>query len=227
MLPPRSPLLAPRTLAVAVLVSAAAAGCQHVDPSAMKPSARAFPIGTVLVDPDSRCVFATGFVNQVEGPIELLACGPGGKRHESVLVMKVNPVDLQTGLLLLGIKTSDGVRGLGEGPPKGTPVEVLVAWKQDGRERTARAEEFLFSRLKKAPVRKAPWVFTGSLVQDGRFMAIEEESLIATYWDPWAIINIGDASGGDDEAFSVNADAVPALDTAVQIRIRPAGRPPR
>ncbi|MFH0954275.1 MAG: hypothetical protein V1873_08095, partial [Verrucomicrobiota bacterium] len=61
-------------------------------------------LGGVRIDPASRTVLATGWVNQVVGLIELLACGPGGKTHESVFVLDVNPLDLQAGLLLLGLR---------------------------------------------------------------------------------------------------------------------------
>lgn len=176
--------------------------------------------GTVQVDPVTRCVLATGYVNQVEGPIELMACGPGGKVHESVLVLQVNPVDLQAALLLLGLQSGTPMPELGQGPPLGDRVHIWVQWQQDGRTRTLPLESLAYEWRRERALRVPGWIFTGSQFVDGKFKALAEESLIVTYWDPWAILNIESPLGADDEALVVNRVLVPPLHTPVTLLIQ-------
>jgi len=177
-------------------------------------------VGTVRLDPENRTVLARGWVNQAAGAIELFACGPGGKTHESIFVLDLNPVDLQTALLLLGLEPGPPQKGLGQGPPRGAKLDIFVDWISEGETHTRRAEEFIFNTRRKRQERKTAWVFTGSVFDEGEFKALAEQSLIVTYWDPWAIVNIGSKSGADDEILSVNKEAVPPLHTPVVIRMK-------
>jgi len=178
-------------------------------------------LGSVRVDPKTRVVLADGWVNQVEGAIELLACGKGGKTHESVFVLDVNPLDLQTGLLLLGLETGTPPTGLGQGPPTGPELDIWVDWEVKGKRHTLPAERFILNVNTRKPLRHIPWLFTGSVIENGEFKALAEESLVATYWDPWAIINIGSACGMDDEILYVNTRVVPPLHTPITMRFQP------
>lgn len=179
-------------------------------------------LGKVRVDPRTRTVFADGRVNQVSGLVELLACGPGGKVHESVLVLDVNPLDLQTALLLIGLKPGKPPQALGEGAPEGPKVDIWVEWVANGRRRSVPAGQLVYNIKNRRPLTRAPWIFTGSVIVDGEFKALAEESLVATYWDPWAIINLGSPEGADDEIIFVNKRVVPPLDTPVTVRFSPA-----
>ncbi len=177
-------------------------------------------VGNVRLDPHARTVTVTGWVNQIFGAIELLACGPGGKTHESLLVLDVNPVDLQTSLLLLGLKPGPPSRGLGQGPPKGAPVELWVDWVEDGTVTSRRAENLVFNVESRKVLPKTPWVFTGSVIEEGEFKAMAEQSLVVTYWDPWAIINLPLPCGANDEILVVNTNTVPAAHTPITFRIK-------
>lgn len=199
----------------------AGAGCATTPRAPWPEPARLISLGTVQVDPELRCVLATGYVNQVEGAIELLACGPGGKVHESVLVLEVNPVDLQSALLLIGLKSGPPMRELGMGPPQGDAVTIWVTWEHEGRRVAQPLESLAYEWKKKRPLRTEGWIFNGSLFEDGKFKALAEESLIASYWDPWAIINVQSELGADDEALSVNRSVVPPLHTPVTLLLEP------
>lgn len=180
------------------------------------------PLGTVMLDAEARLVIATGFVNQTSGPIELMICGPGGKRHESVFVMEANPLDLQTALLLLGLEPGPPRARLGEGPPLGPVVDIWVEWTDaEGRRQIRPAERFAFNTEKQAVFPPCGWVFTGSVTKDGEFKALAEESIAATYWDPWAILNVLDEAGADDEIVVVNKEEVPPYGLQVRFILRP------
>jgi hypothetical protein len=178
-------------------------------------------LGAVQVDAQTKTMVISGWVNQVWGAIELLACGPGGKTHESVFVLNCNPVDMQAGLLLLGLKPGTPPTGLGQGQPKGTALDIWVDWLEGSTSRSLRAESFVVNTEdNRRPLPETPWVFTGSVIENGEFKALAEESLIVTYWDPWAIINLPLPCGSNDEILSVNSNCVPALNTPVTFRFR-------
>ena len=142
-------------------------------------------LGSVQVDAQTKTMVISGWVNQVSGAIELLACGPGGKTHESVFVLDCNPVDMQAGLLLLGLKPGTPSPGLGQGPPNGPALDIWVDWLEGTNSRSLRAENFVVNvEDSRKPLPKTPWTFTGSVFEDGQFKALAEESLIVTYWDP-------------------------------------------
>ena len=178
-------------------------------------------LGSVRVDSAAKTVTATGWVNQTEGPIEVLACGLQGKVHESVFVLPLNPIDLQAALLLVGLKGGEPMPASGQGPPKGAPVDVYVEWQTDGQTQRARAESFVWHVQDNAPLPDGPWIFTGSMLKEDRFMAFAEETLVATYWDPYAIVNVGHPAGADDELLHANPRTLPPYHTPVSIIFAP------
>lgn len=206
---------------VALLLLSLAA-CRSV-PVSPDPEGDPIRIGSVHAYPDHRMLVLTGYVNQVRGPVELLACGPGGKVHESVFVLFARPLDLQAALLLLGYKHGDPMPGLGAAPPAGDAVALWVTWEDEhGNPQTRRAEEFLLNVRDDVPLTRETWIFNGSSIEDGLFMAGAEESFIATYWDPWAILNLASELGAYDEWLFVNPDTVPPLHTPVRMFMRPS-----
>jgi hypothetical protein len=210
---------------ILALVALAGAGCATIPAAPPLAPERMKPLGTVAIDPVGRWVVATGFVNQVEGPIELLVCGPGGKTHESVFVMQVHPLDLQTALLLLDLEPGPPRENLGEGPPRGPRVDLWVQWSDAaGATRAYPAETFAYNIQTGRVLPQTGWAFTGSVIIDGQFKALAEESIAATFWDPWAILNILNDVGADDELLAVNRARVPPLHTPVQFILVPRGR---
>jgi hypothetical protein len=152
------------------------------------------------------------------GLIELLLCGPRGKTHESVFVADCSPLDVQTGLLLLDVKPGRPPAERGVGMPDGPKLQISVEWGKDTKH-SKQAEKFIYNTKQDAVVPGTDWVFTGSVVENGRFMAMAEESIIATYWDPWAIVNLPLPCGSNDEILVVDRDSIPPLNTLVHIRI--------
>ena len=178
-------------------------------------------LGSVRLDAATKTVSATGWVNQTSGAIEVLACGVQGKVHESVFVLALNPLDLQAALLLAGLKGGPPMAAIGQGPPAGDPVDIWVDWQAGGEARSARAETFVWNTADNAGLPETPWTFTGSVVKEGRFKALAEESLVVTYWDPYAIVNLPLPCGADDEMLAVNSNAVPPNQTPVTLRFVP------
>ena len=157
-----------------------------------------------------------------KGMIELLACAPGGKTHETVVVMDVVPYHLQVALILLGLNYVGGLAIQGDTlTPRGDSLEVLITWNSNGRDTTVRGEDFAWDIPRKAPMQHTPWIFTGSKMMDGKYMADVEKSLITTYHDPFTILDNPLSTGADDETYKVNENLVPPKGTAVTVTIKP------
>lgn len=191
------------------------------EPSPVRWEGTAAVLGSVQLDSATKTVTATGWVNQIEGPIEVLACGIKGKVHESVFVLVLNPLDLQAALLLAGLKGGPPMPALGAGPPQGAPVDIFVEWQAGEETRKVRAESFVWNLEENAALPETPWTFTGSVVKDGQFKAFAEESLVVTYWDPYAIVNLPLPCGANDEILTVNTNTVPPYQTPVTFRFVP------
>jgi len=183
-----------------------------------------FQIGNLVVDSNIREIYCNGHVNMSEGMIELLACAPGGKVHESVLILDTDPTHLQVALLLLGLEQNSNT----EEPdavykPGGSPIYIFIEWKdkQTGEIKSFRGEDLVYNIAAKRTMRPTHWVFNGSRIQNGLFMASVEKSLITTYNDPNTIIDNPLDTGSDDTLYEVNEALVPARGTEVKAIIKP------
>lgn len=192
-------------------------------PLAERMDDRRYRVGSAVVDLASRTVTVRGRVNMEEGLIELLACGPAGKTHESVLVLEVEAIHLQTALLLLGLEKGTGVKYQGDpASPTGDPVEVWVEWEESGTHRRHRGEDLVRNVRTGTPMEHTPWVFVGSRFLYGTFAAEVDQSYVTTYHDPNTILDNPLPTGGDDEVYGVNSDLVPPKGTAVVVTFHAA-----
>jgi hypothetical protein len=180
-------------------------------------------LGSVTLYPADRSLVVTGWVNQARGLIELLACGPMGKTHESVFLLTADPLDVQAGLLLLGLKPGKAPTAAGVGRPEGSGVRLTVEWSLDGTNHVARGEEFVRNTDEDKVLPATDWVFTGSKFSEGRFGASLDESFVATYWDPWAIINLPLECGANDEILVVREGFTPPEGTPIRMRFTVGG----
>lgn len=184
-------------------------------------------IGNILIDKKMHTVMMQGTVNMRKGLVEYLACGKHGKLHESVLSLDVNPYNLQIALLLIGLEHGDkplAAQGASENP-KGDPIQIDVAWQTRQHKYIRYNAEKLVINVKTIKPMSVPhWIFTGSQIIDGRFMAAIEQSIIATYHDPFAIIDHPLHTGADDTVYYANTDILPEVGTPVSVTIRPSSR---
>lgn len=186
-----------------------------------------FLLDNITINKPEGYVSVKGVVNMDEGLLEYLACGTTGKLHESLFMIDVNPYYFQISLLLIGLEPGDqplkfqGAPGI----PQGDPVEIWISWKENDKKMVLhRAEELIFNQAKQRPMKKTHWVFTGSQILDGRFMAQVEQSIAATFHDPFAIIDHPLPSGADDTLYVVNKKTVPARGTPVTFMVKAVKR---
>ncbi|MFZ5758242.1 MAG: YdjY domain-containing protein [Thermodesulfobacteriota bacterium] len=177
-----------------------------------------YEMGDIRISKEKQRLEFPAEVNMDKGLLEYVLVGNSGKVHESLLRTGVSPYALQISLLLLGVEGSlNPLTQQGEArQPQGGRVAVRVAWQEGGKEKKAEVEEWISKGDK--PAGAIPWVFTGSVVMDGVFMAQVEKSIIALFHDPIALIDHQLAEGTSDEIWQV-AGNVPPVGTKVTVVI--------
>lgn len=187
-----------------------------------KIAAHTYRLGSIVLNSEKRVITVPGKVNLEKGIVEVIACAPGGKVHESLFVLDVVPYHLQVALLLLGLKYEGGLEVQGDSAaPRGDSVNVWVEWTMGKKQFRMRAEDLVWDLARNAPMEHTPFVFSGSKMMDGKFMADVEKSLITTYHDPFTILDNPLSTGANDELYKVNESQIPPKGTPITITIQP------
>lgn len=180
-----------------------------------------FEIGGVrIMKKEGKVVFPAA-VNMDKGLLEYLVVGRGGKLHESLLKTDVEPYSLQIALLLMGLEgTAAPLAGQGDPrSPEGDPVTLWIELGKGDAKKRIRMEEWVINQNTGKAMKPMKWVFTGSIVMDGVFMAQVEKSIVAVFHDPIAMIDNPLPEGASDELWFVNEKKVPPVGTEVLVVI--------
>ena len=166
-----------------------------------------------------RFVEVDGLVNMTEGLIELLATTPNGKAHESVLVLNCNPALLKSAFLSIGLEPGNNT---GPNTLGGNKIFIYVSWQHKSKKILICAEKLIWNARYQRPMLSTPWIFTGSCFLSTRmgktiFAANINGELVATYYDPNAIINSSLPDRNDDTVYFVNKTLVPAKHTKIRV----------
>lgn len=179
-----------------------------------------FRIGKVTLDKKQRHLSFPATVNQTRGLLEYILVRTGGKTHESLLRTDAEPYDIQLAFLLLNLSGTDrpiAHQGARE-TPTGDAVRISI---RHGDGITTAPEQWLtqISNDAKRDVAPLDWLFTGSLISEGRFMAQVEGSVIALFHDPFAILDHASKDGESDRIWHAREDAMPPVGTPVTLTI--------
>jgi len=193
-------------------------------PAMVKVADGIYKLGEVDLDLNNKTATVYGKMNMSYGLVELLACTRIGKLHESAMVIDVQPIHLQTALILLELEYEGGLRYQGDPrTPKGDRVRIWVEWDSDGQTKRYRAEDLVYNRETQSPMKYTDWVFTGSRINKNNvFMAQAVGTLITTFHDPDAIIDNPLPGGADDTVYIVNNQIAPPKGTPIKVIITPA-----
>jgi len=157
-------------------------------------------------------------VNMVEGELEVLIASPTGRLHESLFRTEAVPLHLQTMLLLLGLR--NGPRLPDAKGRQGDLVDIDVEWTDhDGRVHRDPIEEWIMDRRRHGPMRRIGWVFTGSAIQNGRFLPNIEGNLVLLFSSGETVLDIPDPESIDDTLFTVNSKRARAAGDDAKVRI--------
>lgn len=193
-----------------------------------------YRLGAIEFDSKSREIRLPVTVNMREGgPVEYLLVHEQGKVHESILTTSVSPLHLQIVMKLLRYKA-------GHGDLFNRLLAPEVLEKEGGKEagRGETVSFFFETGDKGVPVNElvidgesaeamtpGGWIFTGSTVEEGAFMAEAEGSIIAIYLDHLAMFNMAREGADIDERWGARHSVIPEIGTKGVLTIR-AGESP-
>jgi len=181
-------------------------------------------VGAVRVEKAARALSFDAAVNMSEGIVEYALVTATGKTHESVFATEAKPKDIHVAALLLGIRDA----GKSPNAPTNTPpalrgdrVRIEVSWETNGTKRAVPLEETVRHVETRQPLARGPWVYNGSTVWEGKFVADGEGSIVAIIDDRDALVNNPRPGRENDELWRVNETIVPPKGTRVRVAIRP------
>lgn len=180
-----------------------------------------FEIGKVRLDKTARSVTFPALVNMTNAIVEYVVVTTQGKVHESLLRTDAVPKDIHVAMLLLDARGS-GTNMVPPDPLKpipGDPVNIEVSWNEKRKTKRVPAEKLIFNTETKTNLSPGPWIYNGSLVENGMFMADPEGSVVSLITDPFALVNNPRLGRDNDDLCEVDSKSVPPLDTPVQVRI--------
>ncbi|MFN7140835.1 MAG: YdjY domain-containing protein, partial [Limisphaerales bacterium] len=179
-----------------------------------------FEIGKVRFNKESRTISFPAEINMTNGPVEYLLVTAVGKLHESVLRTDVEPMHIHVAALLLGAKgaqTNLTVQAFNTREIPGEKVQLFI----ETTEKPAKipAEQLVFNTKESKIMTKGPWVYNGSQLHGGTFIAQRDGLVISIMTDPLALINNPRPGRENDEIWQVHTPNTPPLNSAVQFHI--------
>ena len=184
--------------------------------------------GEVWLAKDKKTIVVGGKICRQQGPLEMFACTPETKEHESIVVINGKAFEVHAGLLALGAKSGSPVKW----DPKyeaatGEEISVEVHWlDKKGKPQMADARKWILNHKTKKPMR-VPWVFAGSefykdertgerfyLAEGGEFVCLSNFST--------AMLDIPVKSSDLNSGLSyyANDKAVPPVKTPVRLAFK-------
>jgi hypothetical protein len=174
-----------------------------------------YQLKDITINTNEKTVSFPCRVNMTSGLIEVVVCSPKGKTHESLLITGVSPVEFQTALMLLGL---DAVNEVPEDSTLADPLSnfltietpgdnviVFVEGDFGGKTRRIRIEDLIKDESKDAALKQSTWLFRGAVTHiSGHVIIDPETTMIATYHDPIALMELNSESKFDDELYYVN-----------------------
>jgi hypothetical protein len=169
-----------------------------------------------------------------EGPLELFACSPKTKEHESILSVSAKPMRIYQALGLIGLNPGRPLRFDEKNSrweePQGDRLELRVRYTDERGTHVVASEQWV--RDAKNPNPSPPgslnWVFAGSgNLPDGRFAADLEGTIACLVDFESALIALGSRHSADNEELWLvaNAKEIPPRGTKCTLLIRSDHRP--
>lgn len=182
-----------------------------------------YRLGEIQFDAKTREVSLPVTVNMREGgPIEYLLVHENGKVHESIFTTAVPPTQLQIVMKLLRFKAGKGdvfnrllapeniEREGGSEDERGDAIRFL--FQQPGGNPLL-IHELVIDGQSAEAMTAGDWIYTGSEIQAGAFMAEAEGSIIAIYLDHLAMFNMTREGADDDDRWGTRTSLIPEIGT--------------
>jgi biopolymer transport protein ExbD len=186
----------------------------------------------IVVDTKAREVRLEGEVCLRRGGLELLACSPGTREHESVIVVKAKPSHIVFALALLGLAPGQPGYMTAAGsfsPPGGTVVEVAARWtvaKPAGKTETVEVPAWKLLKLggsESGLERPVQWVYVGRPSEQALRAADQEGTVVCLSNFTEAVLDVPfkSTSVNAELMYEANPAVVPPVKTPVELILRP------
>jgi hypothetical protein len=202
------------------------------------PSASAGPIRPfaegVRIDWPNLTVELDAEVALREGPLELFACSPRTKEHESILVVYARPMHIYQALGLIGLNPGSPGRFDEQNQrweaARGARLDVRVRYPDGSDTRVVASEKWVSGAKGATPEPLPPlrWVFAGSLtLPDGRFAADIEGTVACVVDFESALVALDTSHSADNDQLwlAANTKEIPPRGTKCTLLIRSDHRP--
>lgn len=183
----------------------------------------------VRIDWKNRTVAVDARVVLREGPLELLACSPQTREHESILTIAARPLHIFQAMGLIGLEPGAPVAYDRENdewfPPRGERIRLLITYRERERSVTVPIERWLRQVQTGKPPDAIDWVFSGSRTwPDGRFAADVDGTVACVVDFETALIAVGGLHSADNEFLwlEANSDEIPPIGTRCTLVISSA-----
>jgi len=180
-------------------------------------------LGLVTLEPKQRLIKIPAVVNMQDGVVEYFLVCQDGKIHESVLATKAQPIHLHLAMFLLGYKEQPNQAPAPQNLDLsgiGVPIHITLRWIADGKEQQAPAENWIWNNKKQESMSAGDWIYNGSKILNGIFMAQQERSLISIIADPFALMNNPRPDRENDDIWKSRSETVPPVGTPVEVHIQ-------
>ena len=161
-----------------------------------------------------------------KGPLELLACSPGTREHESILTVSAKPRDIYHALGLIGLEPGSPVSFDPAkekwSPPTGEELEITARYRHHDETVVVDVRQWLRDAATDRPPTDLHWVFAGSRsLESGKFGADLDGTIACVVDFDTALIAIDTTQTSSDESLWLRAgtDAIPPIGTACTLVI--------
>lgn len=211
-----------------------------VEPAVKELDAERLQIGDVIFNRKTREIRFPAAVNMTGGELlEFAIVHSKGKIHESLLVTEISATHLNLAFKLLRYPASaefypiveeDGSVSskfpeVAADVKAAARIDIGVEWQEAGKTRTARLNEWISHGSTGQAMAGDPWVYGGSGVYEGKFMAETSGDLIAIFLSNAALINFAGKDNNSDEVWLPFPKRVPPEGTKVTVVIAPHKQP--
>ncbi len=184
-----------------------------------------YKFGGAIINQKLKFIEFNATSNQRNGLIEYALVHESGKVHESLFRTKLRPQTLHTCLLLLKHPTEKRFfKNLWSENPEildfsESVLETEVFWEVNGTKYKKSLEDLTLNSQDKISLNNGAFIFTGSKLIDGTYLAEISGSIIAVYADEEAVINSMAHDSNNDDVWVANLKDMPELEVLVTIRL--------
>ncbi len=178
----------------------------------------------VRIDWATRRVEVDGEIALRGGMLELFACTPHTREHESIVVSPARPLHIYEALGLVGLSPGHPIKydavNARWTPADGDGVRIEVRWEQDEKQHTRDIGQWMRSLKTGKSVPPSVWRFAGSMRDErGEFLADGDGTIICVVDFATALIAYAENKPADNDALWVEAmtENIPPVETRVTL----------